>query len=342
MSKIDFLHTLKIKREIVWDEIKKYLPDREPKEHYNMVREYPERRGKYLRPTLILLSCEMFGGDPKKAIKTAAAMQTSEDWILVHDDIQDLSEHRRGKPALHKMHGIELAMNAGDALHLIMWNILRDNEKVLGPELTFKIMDYFIKMLTITTEGQTIEMMYSINKKYGDLKDEDYYEVVDIKTGRYTIVGPLQLGAIVAGASKKQLDALEKLGIAFGRAFQITDDTLNVSGDYKKYGKEIGGDIAEGKVTLMLTHLVNNCSLDEKKKILEIYKRKREEIGKDEIKYVIDLMNKYKSIDYAKKKAKEYANETKRIFDESFKDIPESDAKKAIRAGIDFIVNRDV
>ena len=110
---IDFVSVLKEKREIVWSEINKYLSVGIEKSypndiiskyenvedlHWKLIREYPERRGKYVRPTLTLLACEAMGGDPQKAIKTAAAMQTSEDWILNHDDFEDDSEERRGKP----------------------------------------------------------------------------------------------------------------------------------------------------------------------------------------------------------------------------------------------------
>ncbi len=341
LDAIDFMSVLKIKREIVWKEIQKYLPDKEPKGHYKMIREYPERRGKYVRPSLVLLSCEAFGGDPAKALLTAAAMQVSEEWLLIHDDVEDDSDERRGKPCLHKMYGKELAINAGDALHLIMWRIIGDNIKLLGNETGFRIFDKFYDIFLVTCEGQYLECSWIHDNKI-DISEEEYYKMIDAKAGLYTISGPIQLGAIVAGVSDDVIKKIEEFGIPFGRAFQITDDTLNLSGEYEKYGKEIGGDILEGKRTLILIHLLRNCTEEEKEKVVRIYSKKREDKTKDDISYVINLMKKYGSIDYAKAKAREFAKQSKEIFDRNFKDLPETDAKKIIRIAIDFVVNREV
>src|SRR3989344_3960571 len=120
----DFTSVLKEKKPAVYETILRYLPNPEKtwvEEHWKAVRDYPDRQGKYIRPTLVLLMCEMLGGDSEKALLTAAAMQTSEDWILNHDDIQDKSEERRGKPTLHRIYGLNIALNAGDASHMIMW-----------------------------------------------------------------------------------------------------------------------------------------------------------------------------------------------------------------------------
>lgn len=136
---VDFPQVLKERKPKIYEKITKYLPNKFPEEHYKMVRDYPDRQGKYLRPVLVLLANEMFGGKEENALLTAAAMQTSEDWILIHDDIQDGSEERRGKPCLHKIYGMELALNAGDALHMIMWKMFFDNIEFLGIEKSTKI-----------------------------------------------------------------------------------------------------------------------------------------------------------------------------------------------------------
>ena len=113
-------------RDSVYSKIMEYLPLKEPEAHYRMVRDYSERMGSYRRAGFILLTGEMFGEKPENLFLPAAAMQMSEDWILIHDDIEDNSESRRGKPALHKIHGNELAINAGDAVHISMWKALKD------------------------------------------------------------------------------------------------------------------------------------------------------------------------------------------------------------------------
>jgi len=351
---IDFKSVLMEKREIVWKEIEKYLPGKTDvsypndalekyrevdKFHWQLVSEYPQRKGKYVRPTLVLLSCEAIGGDPVKAIKTAAAMQTSEDWILVHDDFEDGSEERRNKPCLHRMYTPELAVNAADSLHIIMWKMLRDNEKVLGPQKTYEIMDEFYKMLMRTTLGQTAEIKWTQENRM-DMTDDDVIFILDGKTSYYTIAGPLRLGAIVAGATQDQLTEIFKLGVPLGRAFQIRDDLLNLVGEREKYGKEIGGDILEGKRTLMLVHLLRTAQGEDKEKMLEILKKPRDEKTAEDVGFAIDLMNKYGSIEYGKKMAEKFTNEALDAF-EKMSFYKPGKARDQLKAGITFMLTRE-
>ena len=343
----EFFKILEEKKPLVWGEIQKYLTaSKVPSKyenlrdfHLNLISDYPKRQGKYVRPTLVLLMAEAMGVDPKKALKTAAAMQISEDWILIHDDWEDDSEERRGKPALHKIHYPELAINAGDSLHIIMWKILMDNEKILGPQKTFEIMEEFYKMLLRATIGQTIEIKWTKENKL-DFTDEDYLFIVDGKTVYYTIAGPMRLGALVAGAVKGQLDQIFEVAIPLGRCFQIKDDLLNLVGDRKKYGKEIGGDILEGKRTLMLGHLLRNANQEDRKRVEEILNRPREKKTQEEAFEVIDLMKKHGSIEYGKKIAEKFANEALDKF-EKLDFLKENEAKEQLRKGIDFMLNRD-
>lgn len=339
-KEINFLQVLNEMKPKIYNKICQYLPKKFPEEHYAIVRDYTERQGKYLRPILVLLANEMFGGKKDDALLTAAAMQTSEDWILIHDDIEDNSDERRGKPCLHKIYGIELALNAGDALHIIMWKMLVDNTELLGSEKTKKIFDLMQNILLHTCEGQYLELSWIIHKRF-DIIEEEYYKMIDVKSGAYSIYGPIQLGATVAGAKDEQIDSLRKWGIPLGRAFMIADDVLNLTGDKAKYGKEIGGDILEGKRTLMLIHLLNNCSKEEKEKVIDTYSKKREEKTEKERDYILDLMKRYGSIDYANTRAIEFANEAKRIFVQSTSSLKDSFAKRAIETCIDFVVTRD-
>ncbi len=329
----------------VWRYIQEYIPDKDPIEHYVMVKEYPRRQGKYFRPGLVLLSTQMHGGDPDQAHLTAAAMQTSEDWILVHDDLEDQSDERRSeeneyRPTLHKIYGEGLAINAGDALHMIMWKMLGDNVRKMGDERGWKIYDKMCDMLLTTAEGQYHELSW-IRDRRVQVTAEEYYNMIDLKAGYYTVIGPLQLGAMVAGVTDDaKLDSIREWGIPFGRGFQIWDDVMNLTEDSKVQGKEKGGDILEGKRTLILIHLLDNCTSVEKSFITTIFSKEREEKTLEEKNYVLDLMNKYGSIEYAKKIAKDYAEDAKTKFDANTADLPETKAKKIIRGGIDFVVNR--
>jgi len=221
---------------------------------------------------------------------------------------------------------------------LIMWQMLADNAGILGEKKTLEIINEMAKILTIVAEGQTIEMQFIVEKKF-DKTEQDYYKIVDAKSGMYTTTGPLKLGAIVAGAKPEQLKVIEEFGTPWGRAFQIQDDVLNLAAG-KEWGKAIGDDILEGKLTLILIHLLKTCTSQEKKKIVEIYKKSHDVKTGEDVLFVLDLMNKYGSIEYAKKKSLEFAAQSKKIFDSKFTFLKEGPAKDALRATIDFVAKR--
>jgi geranylgeranyl diphosphate synthase type II len=248
---------------------------------------------------------------------------------------------RRGKPCLHRLYGIPLAINAGDGLHAKMWEILFDNRKLLGDDLTFRILDEFKKLCTETVEGQAMELSWIANKKF-DLTEEDYYQMAGKKTSWYTIITPFRTGAIIAGADEKVLNHLVDFGMKLGIGFQIQDDLLNLVGQEAKYGKEIAGDIAEGKRTLMLISMLNSCSNAERNRVTKTLSKDRSAKTKDEMQYVLDLMKKYGSIDHGKKRAKEFASESKDILNKHIAPhFRSSSAANSISQLVDFVINRD-
>lgn len=330
---LDFKDFLAHKKPVIWEEIQKYLPKEGPFNFTEVVNEYPKRQGKYGRGCLVLLSCEAFGGDVSKAVRTAAAMQMSEDWLLVHDDFEDNSEERRGKPALHRIYGNELAINAGDYLHFLMWKILMDNATVLGNEASFRVLKEFERFMDITIRGQHLESYTTLNMGLEGLKDKDFEDIAYGKSAEYTIAGPLRLGAIIAGKDENILKKLTEVGIPLGIGFQIRDDLLNIVGKGSVYGKEIGGDIFEGKRTLLLIHLINNTEGEKHKKVLEIMRKKRGEKTGEEVEYIIKLMKEKGSVDYAEKKAQEFADIAKKKFNDYFSDIPN---REIFESAIDF------
>lgn len=352
---VDFKKILEEKKEVVWREIEKYLDDlvkfpsycRVPKKYQDLVyfhqkitADYPQRKGKYIRPTLVLLTAAAMGFSEEKAICTAAAMQISEDWILNHDDIEDDSFQRRGKPALHRIYGKELAINAGDALHVLMWKILWDNRRVLGDEKAGEIAEEFFRMLNRTTLGQTIEIYWAKKNKI-DLTDDDILLILESKTAYYTIAGPMRLGAILGGVTEKQLDAIYEFGKSLGFCFQIRDDILDLTSDFAGLKRQIGNDIYEGKRTIMLTHLFRVVNGKDKARLLKIMAKKREEKNTQEVNWVIDLMKKYGSLEYAQKLAEKFSQEALEIFEKKLKFLKYQPARAQLKAGIDFILKRE-
>lgn len=354
MENQDFLNTLKNYQNILWPIIEKKIkevndfPDycrldkkyqKELDFHLKIVSDYPQRKGKYLRPSLLLLTAEGMGAKREKAMMTAGAMQISEDWILNHDDIEDDSESRRGKPVLHKIYGNALAINAGDALQVIMWKVLFDNFLILNKKMAMEIIEEFYTMMSRTILGQGIELKWTRDNRY-DLDEEDNLLILESKTGYYTIAGPMRLGAIIAGASQKQLETIYRFGVILGRSFQIIDDLLDLTSDFSGQKKR-GNDIYENKRTLMLLHLIKKSSEVDKKLISKILEKKREEKREEDIDIMVDLMKKYGSLDWGKKMADKYAEEAKIIFEKELDFIKIEPYRSQIKSGIDFIVNRD-
>ncbi len=345
--------TLERTKRLVWPEIEKYLKDPVyPKAfkvpvkykklqsfHWSLTKEYPERKGKYIRPTLVMLAAEAMGAKTHNSTKTAAAMQVSEDWILIHDDFEDGSLERRGKPALHRIYGNELAVNAGDTLHIIMWKILNENAPVLGRQKAKKIIDEFYRMLMRATLGQTIEIKWTKENKL-DFGDADWFFIANSKTAYYTIAGPMRLGAITAGATEKQLEALAGFGVALGMCFQLVDDILDLTTDFGGLKKQKGNDIFEGKRTLILGHLLRTTSKNDRKKIIEILSRTREQKTQKEVDWVIDRMMHYGSIKYAQKIAEKYRDMASEIFDNKLDFLKSEPARSQLKELTDFILER--
>jgi geranylgeranyl diphosphate synthase type II len=352
--RLDFRQVLAQKRALVWKEIDKYLKTPVFKGkmalgqnyqslldfHWRMVRAYPERQGKYLRPTLLLLTAEAMGSLIQKALKTAAAMQTSEDWLLVHDDWEDDSLQRRGEPALHRLYSKELANNAGDGLHVVMWQILWDNLTVLGPKKAKEVADEFAQMLTRTVLGQTIEIKWT-QENCQKLTDEDIFLILDGKTSYYTIAGPMRLGAIIAGATPKQLGVLWEFGQHLGRCFQIVDDLLDLTSDFKGLKKQTGNDIYEGKRTIMLMHLLRTLKGKDKERAAEILAKSRELKTEAEVAWIIEKMKEEGSLDYGRRTAEDLATKAKETFEKKLNFLDKQPARDQLKAGIDFVLKRD-
>ena len=351
---INFSQVLAAKKKLVWPEIEKYLgqvaryPSFMPiprryhnliELHQQMVANYPQRKGKYVRPTLVLLTAAAMGFPEKKAIKTAAAMQISEDWILNHDDIEDKSLMRRGQPTLHRQYSLELALNAGDSLHLLMWRVLADNIRSLGIAKGLAIVGEFQRMLDRTTLGQTIEIKWTQENKL-DLTDKDILFIAASKTADYTIAGPMRLGAILAGATASQLKDIYRFGQPLGYCFQIRDDLLDLTSNFAGLKKQQGNDIYEGKRTIMLMHLIRHMRGKNRRQLLAILRKSRQEKNAAEVKWVIGMMKKYGSLDHGRQLANKFARQAKKIFQRRLGFLRHQPARSQLEAAIEFILDR--
>jgi geranylgeranyl diphosphate synthase, type II len=317
---------------------------------YQMMRDYPSRGGKGFRGSLCLLWCELSGGKREDALVTAAALELFQNWILIHDDIEDESDLRRGHPALQRKYGIPLSINAGDALHGKMWELLLTNQEKLGEDVSFQILREFSTMLNETTEGQQMELSWTVTKNWS-IAESDYLLMVTKKSAWYTCISPARLGVLLGHrfthskdlARHQILRSLIQMGTDMGIAFQIVDDVLNLTASQERYGKEILGDIFEGKRTLMMIHLLSNCSADERKKIISILSKPRQEKTIEEVKSIFDLMTKKGAIEYASDVAHKHAQRGLSLYDKICHDFGLSSTRSydTIRLLLEYLVKRD-
>jgi geranylgeranyl diphosphate synthase type II len=284
------------------------LPLKEPdKELYHIQRDYPLRGGKRFRPALLLLCAEWFGGAFEDALPSAVALELFHNFALIHDDIEDSSQFRRGKPTLHHIHGIPLAINAGDSLFGMVYEILLTNQERLGDQKTLEVINLFNQIARATFEGQAYDIGW-VAKNHFPTKSE-YYEMIRRKTGVYSGKGPCQLGALIAKSSPNVLQKVGEFGEALGIGFQIRDDLLNLeedAGESKEYGKERGGDIREGKRTLITIHLMENLNHSDTKKLKKILLKPAEETTNDDVEWCVDKANEKKSLSIVQKECEKW------------------------------------
>lgn len=204
--------------------------------------------GKRVRPVLALLGAEAVGGRPEDALSAGIAIELFQSAALVHDDIADESELRRGEPCLYKTEGVGLATNMGDlALTQVFEVVLADEG--LDPARRLAVLSELVRMERHTLEGQALDLGWARDGRW-DVTCDDYVYMVTSKTAWYSAALPLYIGAIAGGAGKDDAEGLVDLGLHAGVAFQIQDDLLNLVGNAAAQGKDFRSDVTEGKRTL--------------------------------------------------------------------------------------------
>jgi geranylgeranyl diphosphate synthase type II len=241
---------------------------------YRLMLDYPLREGKALRPALAIATCRALGGSVEAVAKSAAVLELYHNAFLIHDDIEDGSEKRRDGPTLHRQHGAAVAINVGDAMLALALEPLLDNMRLVGMGAALRILKQIARMARESAEGQALELSW-IRRGFWSLRDRDYLKLVHKKTSWYTFITPMVIGAMVAGAPESELDSIGRVATLMGMAFQIQDDILNLVGDEKIYGKEILGDLWEGKHTLVLLHALAQASAAERSQAEAILRRPR-------------------------------------------------------------------
>lgn len=286
---------------------------------YELLTDYPFRIGKMLRPTMCISVARAVGGMGQDALTSAAALELYHNAFLIHDDIEDGSESRRGKGTLHQIIGVPRAINVGDATNVLAVGLLLENLSAIGVSKALNVLHEIEFMAQQSVEGQAMELDW-VATNASNLTDQDYFKMCVKKTCWYTFITPCRIGLIVGHPSAsgkdlvKQLAGVTQFGMILGIAFQIQDDLLNLQGQIETYGKEIGGDIYEGKRTLMLNHVLANSG-KASEQILGILALPREQKTPEQLAFIMEQMQRWGSIEHGWKVARSLAKKAEEIFD---------------------------
>ena len=326
----------------VADAVAACLPEGGPRDSlYGPLSDFVGRAGKAIRPALCIAAARAHGSATERALPSSVALELLHNAFLVHDDVEDGSISRRGLPTMHAEHGVPIAINVGDGLAAMALQPLTQNVGLLGSSMHNRVMAEFNDLLRMTIEGQAIELGWRANDVV-DLTSQDYLEMVALKTCAYTTIFPLRIGALIGSWGRADLSLVTRFGLHLGTAFQITDDVLNLTGSEDLYGKEIDGDIAEGKRTLMLIHLLSTVAGVERGFLTGFLEGERGSRSLDDIARVRALMDRQGSIQYAQEYASALAEQAASAFGRAFGGLPDSPDRRFLSEVIDFVVTRNL
>jgi geranylgeranyl diphosphate synthase type I len=288
--------------------------------------------GKRLRPFLTVKACEATGGKMKDAVPFAAALELLHNFTLIHDDLMDHDELRRGEPTVHKKYGEPLAILAGDLLFAKVYQSVLDYapDNISSDDIIFALQK-MTDAIIVLCEGQALDISFP---KVTDITEEDYIFMIGAKTSSL-FKACAEIGAIAAGASNSQREALAKFAWDAGIAFQIPDDILGITAEESKLGKPVGSDIREGKKTIINIHALKFANKQQLEALLKAMKY--EEPDQILIRSAKQVINELGSIEYAKIQAEKYAASAF----ESISHLKDSPAKRQLINLVNYFVYRD-
>jgi geranylgeranyl diphosphate synthase type I len=302
--------------------IEDYLPVSRPTELYKAARYLPDAGGKRLRPAIVILTAEAVGCEPEKVLPAAVAVELVHNFTLVHDDIMDRDDIRRGMPAVHVKWGEAGAILAGDTLYSKAFEIMTRAEGC--PENLLKCVDILSKTCRDICEGQWMDIEFEDRT---DVTEEEYLDMIEKKTG-VLYAAACKIGAILGGASDETADTLYEFGRLIGIAFQIYDDVIDMITPEEVLGKVRGSDLMEGKKTLIAIHALNNG--------VELGIFGKGEASIQEINDAVRLLEDSGSINYARDLAVSYITKGKGLLDI----LEDSESKDILLAIADYMIQR--
>ncbi|MCZ7394095.1 MAG: polyprenyl synthetase family protein [Candidatus Methanoperedens sp.] len=313
---------LQQKAKMVDEAIPRFLPITPPDEMYKAMRHLLDAGGKRLRPSALLLATEAVGGKPENVLPAAVAIELIHNFTLIHDDIMDEADLRRGLATVHKKWGVSGAIVAGDALYSKAFEILSCTKS--EPSQLVESLELMSKTCTDICEGQWMDMNFQTRK---DVTEAEYMRMVEKKTA-VLFASAVKMGAILSGANRDYVRALWDFGRLTGVGFQIYDDVIDLITPEGILGKAQGGDIIEGKRTLIVIHALS--------KGVSIDALGKSNATRSEVSAALTSMKESGSIDYAMNKALSFVEEGKA----ALKVLPDSEAKKLLIRVADYMIER--
>ena len=312
---------------------------------YDLLADYPFREGKGLRPAICFAACRAAGGRSEQALVSAAALELFHNAFLVHDDVEDGSQFRRGKVTLFAAHGVPIAVNVGDATNVLAMGHLLGNTATLGVRKAMLVLREVERMARESVEGQAIELGWIREGRF-DLDDADYVRMAYKKTCWYTVIAPLRIGVICGSppGPRSPLDGelipLIELGHLAGIAFQICDDLLNLEGDEALYGKERLGDLYEGKRTVMLLHFVRTARPRARQRALRILRTPRAEKSRADVDWLLAAMTEAGSLAHGRALAAEYSARALELDARGLPFLLENEDRRFLREMLRYVIDR--
>lgn len=233
--------------------------NRQPASLYEPIRYILSLGGKRIRPTLMMLAYNLYQKDPESILPQACGLETYHNFTLLHDDLMDNADMRRGHPTVHVKWDANTAILSGDTMLLMAFKLMMQCPQ----EYLHAVLDVFTETTLEIDEGQQYDISFETRD---DVREEEYIEMIRLKTS-VLLACALKIGAILGGASASDAENLYKFGEQIGLAFQLQDDFLDVYGDPKVFGKAVGGDILCNKKTFMLINAFNKADEAQRKEL---------------------------------------------------------------------------
>ena len=318
---------LAVKAKPINEALEKYLRIREPKKLYKASAHIPLAGGKRLRPVMAMITCDMVGGNSKKAIPFAAALETIHNFTLVHDDVMDDDDLRHGVDACHTIYGLSTAILAGDTLFAYAFEMITDCdiEDAVKADLV-KNVAYVVRKIA---EGQQMDINFEEEET---VDANEYLEMIRLKTS--ILFGAAAYGgAKIGGTTEEEARELEMMATNVGLGFQIWDDYLDATAPEEVLGKPSGSDIRQGKRTLLVIEGLNRTNETDRKRLIEILDSKNTD---EEVKEAVEIMERCGALEECHKQANGYLEGARK----TLSNYPESEARILFEELLEYMVTR--